>query len=130
MSIAFVSPLAPSLALHVSGDDGHVVRARVQGRLAHRFNAPYDEPLATTVGYDAYQRLVLLDLSAVTGMESSGVNWLLELRKRMASVGGRLVLHSLSPAVRNVVRVLRLQAILEIAATEGDARQLLRGEAA
>ena len=119
-----------SLALHVAHDNGQVVRARVNGSLGHRFHAPQDEPLAITVGDDAYQRHVILDLSAVTRMETSGINWLLTVRKRMAEVGGRLVLHSLSPAVRNVVRVLKLQSVLEIAANERDAQQRLLGEAA
>jgi anti-anti-sigma factor len=130
MSLLLASPLQNPLAFHVATDDGQVVRARVNGRLAHRFQAPYDEPLATTVGFDAYQRHVLLDLSAVTLMETSGINWLLTLRKRMLAVGGRLVLHSLSPAVRNVVRVLKLQSVLEIAGSENDAQQLITGEAA
>lgn len=130
MSLALASPPQHSLALHVAHDSGQVVRARVDGRMAHRFNAPHDEPLAISVGFDAYQRRVMLDLSGVTGMETSGINWLLTIRKRMASVGGRLVLHSLSPAVRNVVRVLKLQSILEIVADENDAQQLLTGERA
>jgi anti-anti-sigma factor len=130
MSLLFASAPHASLALHVAADSGQIVRARVKGRLAHRFQAPFDEPLATTVGFDAYQRRVMLDLSAVTRMETSGISWLLTLRKRMQSVGGRLVLHSLSPAVRNVVRVLKLQSVLEIAANEKDAQQLITGESA
>ena len=130
MSLPLTSPPQISLALHVAHDNGQVVRARVHGSLGHRFHAPHDEPLAITVGFAAYQRQVMLDLSAVTRMETSGINWLLTVRKRMAAVGGRLVLHSLSPAVRNVVRVLKLQSVLEIAANEQHAQQLLVGDAA
>jgi anti-anti-sigma factor len=64
---------------------------------------------------------VLLNLSAVTGMDTSGVNWLLTLQKRMDAAGGRLVLHSLSPAARNVVRVLNLHCALRVAVDESDA---------
>jgi anti-anti-sigma factor len=129
MSLLLAAPPQNTLALHVAHDSGQIVRARIDGRLAHRFHAPYDEPLATTVGFDAYQRQVILDLSAVTGMETSGINWLLTVRKRMQAVGGRLVLHSLSPAVRNVIRVLKLHTVLEIAANENDAQQKLGSNA-
>jgi anti-anti-sigma factor len=81
----------------------------------------HDEPLSMAIGSEAYQRRVLLNLSAVTGMDTSGVNWLLTLQKRMDAVGGRLVLHSLSPAARSVVRVLNLHGALRVALDETDA---------
>lgn len=85
----------------------------------------YDEPLACTIGADAYQRRVLLNLSAVTGMDTSGVNWLLTVQKRIDAAGGRLVLHSLSQAARNMVRVLNLHGTLRVAINETDAIQSL-----
>jgi anti-anti-sigma factor len=156
MTPLFEPACRPPLEFHVVADDGQIVHARVDGRLAHRFrpvlnhssggcqikaewernrsgplvnDAPHaiaqdgDEPLAAAIGCDAYQRRVLLNLSAVTGMDTSGVNWLLTLQKRMDAVGGRLVLHSLSPAVRSVVRVLKLNGALKVAVDEFDAEQ-------
>lgn len=156
MTLLLDPPCSSSLAFSVLADDGQIVRARIDGRLAHRFaNATlaaqpaagrepeasagqdefaadenelsleatgHDEPLASAIGSsDAYQRRVLLNLSAVTGMDTSGVNWLLTLQKRMDAVGGRLVLHSLSPAARSVVRVLNLHGALRVAVDETDA---------
>ncbi len=159
MALLLDSPHQTSLAFQVVNDDGQIVHARVDGRLAHRFPipsihsqwmacrlqrepatigsapepnndpnsaaalSPYDEPLAVAIGSEAYQRRVLLNLSAVTGMDTSGVNWLLTLQKRMDAAGGRLVLHSLSPAARNVVRVLKLHRALQVAVDETDAVQ-------
>lgn len=160
MTLLFDTPCSTSLAFSVVADDGQIVRARIDGQLAHRFaNAtttaqpaacreqeafkhesltdeqhsteeqsdktmevgPHDEPLSMAIGSEAYQRRVLLNLSAVTRMDTSGVNWLLTLQKRMDAVGGRLVLHSLSPAARSVVRVLNLHGALRVAADETDA---------
>jgi hypothetical protein len=157
MTRMFASPSPPTLTFQVVADDGQIVRARIDGQLAHRFqpaatnslvpsrrtthattsewqtaapsaesdpepNQPHhDEPLAAAIGEHAYGRRVLLNLSSVTGMETSGINWLLTLQKRMDADGGRLVLHSLSPAARSVVRVLKLDCALKVAADESDA---------
>ena len=160
MTLLFDTPRSTSLAFSVVADDGQIVRARIDGRLAHRFanvaataqpaacreqeafkpeaitdehhvtDEPtdkmmeaerHDEPLSMAIGSEAYQRRVLLNLSAVTGMDTSGVNWLLTLQKRMDAVGGRLILHSLSPAARSVVRVLNLHGALRVALDETDA---------
>jgi anti-anti-sigma factor len=160
MTLLFDTPCSKSLAFSVVADDGQIVRARIDGRLAHRFaNADataqpaacmkqeactqeavtdvrhltdeeddlttdaerQDEPLSMAIGSEAYRRRVLLNLSAVTGMDTSGVNWLLTLQRRMNAVGGRLILHSLSPAVRTVVRVLNLHGALRVALDETDA---------
>ena len=155
MTVTMDSTVSSSLAFQVVTDDGRIVRARIDGRLAHRFsedavavplrdeqsanqdtstafvdgttlanfNHSPDEPLADAIGFDAYQRRVLLNLSTVTGLDTSGINWLLTVQKRFDSAGGRLVLHSLSPAARTAFRALNLHCALRVAVDEVDAAQ-------
>ena len=73
------------------------------------------DPLATVLQAEEFGHTLLLDLSNVLAMDSSGINYLLKLQKRVQLAGGTLILHSLSPIVRNVVRVLNLQTVFRVA---------------
>jgi len=72
---------------------------------------------------------MVVDLSEVASLDSSGVNWLLVSQKRSSEHGGKLVLHSLSPIANNVLKVLNLHAVFQIAGSEAEAIQKLGGEA-
>lgn len=130
MTLMLEAPTRTSLNLRVTHEDGLLVHARVDGPLSHRFHAPYDEPLAVAVGFGAYERQVLLNLSGVSSVDTHGVNWLLTLQQRMSSVGGRLILHSLSPAARGVIRVLQLHTVLNVVVDESTAKRLAEANAA
>ena len=73
------------------------------------------DPLADMLKTEGLGHALLLDLSDVLAMDSSGINYLLKLQKRVQLAGGTLNLHSLSPIVRNVVRVLNLQTVFRVA---------------
>jgi anti-anti-sigma factor len=60
-------------------------------------------------------------MQGVGAIDSSGVNWLLQRRSRFRQEGGRLVLHSLPPTIENVLKMLRMQRVLEIAEDEASA---------
>ncbi|MFF8288839.1 STAS domain-containing protein [Streptomyces sp. NPDC016309] len=53
---------------------------------------------------------VVVDLSAVTFLDCSGLRVLLWARRRSNAVGAELRLHAPSPAVRKILRVTRLEA--------------------
>lgn len=127
MSTLMCSPRSATIALEVLSEDGALIRTRIEGRMAHRFQSASDEPLVGALGFDAYSRQVLIDLSHVSTLDSSGVSWLLSTNKRMSRDGGKLVLHSLPPVVRNLVRVLKLHTVLTIAEDERAAAALLAG---
>jgi anti-anti-sigma factor len=54
------------------------------------------------------ERLVVIDLRAVTFMDSSGLRLLVTLRNTVTDRGARLLLGDVSPAVRRVVDVAGL----------------------
>lgn len=121
-------PSGATMELTVLSDNGELVRCRIEGRMAYRIDTADDEPLAAAIGFGAYGRNVLLGLSDVSALDTSGVSWLIATHKRLDQGGGRLVLHSLSHVARNVVRVLSLGTVLTIVETEQDAENLVAGD--
>jgi len=74
-------------------------------------------------------RPLLLDLGAADFIDSSGLSWLLMWHKRYACAGTKLVLHSISPMVFDVLRMMRLDSVFNVAADENAARAMLEGAA-
>ena len=118
------------MKLSIDSQENGVTRVRVAGRISQRDVATDQEPLQTLLGQDVFEQQVLLDMSDVEAVDSSGVNWLLICQKKMRASGGRIVLHSLSPIAKNVIRVLNLQTVFALAADISEAETLLDGESA
>ncbi len=116
------------MKLTVQSENGDPVLLRVEGRVSQR-DVEADDPFVESLGENAYSRRLVLDLSEVASLDSSGVNWLLVSQKRMHAQGGKLVLHSLSPIVNNVLKVLNLHAVFQIAESEAAAIQKVGGNA-
>ena len=92
---------------------------------------PEGDPLVAAVGDgvdNVYTRVVLLNCQGTKFIDSSGLSWLLICQKRFKESGGRLILHSVPPLVRQPIDLLRLDKVFAIAATDADAVALARGE--
>lgn len=55
------------------------------------------------------QGVVVVDLSEVTFLDSTGLNMLVNARKRLHALGGQLALRDPHPAVRIVLAIARLE---------------------
>ena len=118
------------MKLSIQSQDNGVVKLRVEGRVSQRDVASDTEPFVRLLGDDAFHQTLLLDMSEVAALDSSGVNWLLVCQKKVRERGGRLILHSLSPIAKNVIKVLNLQTIFTMAEDLGEAISLVEGESA
>ena len=107
--------------LSVDTQNGDTTRISASGRIRQPPQFPEEDPLVDLLGDDVYGRRVLFDLQAVESIDSSGVGWLLTCHRRFRTAGGGIVLHSLSPFVRDVLRVLNMQLVFSIAADESAA---------
>lgn len=103
------------MKMTVAASEGELVRVALSGPVTQRELAPTAEPLLDLLGPSAYGKRVMIDLNDVSYLDSSGVGWLLACHKRMRQAGGKLVLHSYSPIVSNVFRVLKLERVLDLA---------------
>ena len=102
--------------------DQDTVAVALKGRITHATLDIGNDPLAAH-NPDVYKRRVLFDLSGVDYVDSSGVSWLLTCHKRSREAGGKLILHSITPLVLQVIRVLKLDQVFCIADSARAARE-------
>ncbi|QDU25427.1 Putative anti-sigma factor antagonist [Anatilimnocola aggregata] len=117
------------MQLLVAEDNGHLAHLRIEGDLTQRQLSPVGDLLSDLLGAEAYQRQVLLDLSRTPFLDSSGVGWLILMHKRFRERGGKLIVHSISPAVANTLKLLKMEKLLHLAGTRRDAEEVVRGVA-
>jgi len=134
MAIQFLAPrksLVPrkcGMKLTVQSENGDPILLRIEGRVSQR-DVEVHDPIVECLGENVYSRQLVVDLSEVASLDSSGVNWLLVAQKRMHEHGGKLVLHSLSPIANNVLKVLNLHTVFQVAGSEAAAIRMLEGDA-
>ncbi|MEX0818431.1 MAG: STAS domain-containing protein [Pirellulaceae bacterium] len=112
----------------IQSTNGDPVLLRVEGRVSQR-DVESNDPFVDNLGEDVFSRQLVVDLSEVASLDSSGVNWLLVAQKQAHEQGGQLVLHSLSPIANNVLKVLNLHTVFKVAENEADALRMLGGDA-
>ncbi|WP_066557222.1 STAS domain-containing protein [Croceicoccus bisphenolivorans] len=74
----------------------------------------------------AGERRVLLDLSAVQFMDSTGLGVLVSLLKRMGG-DGKIAVVGAGPAVLKLLQLTRLDTLFTICGSEDEARDALQG---
>lgn len=64
---------------------------------------------------------IIVNFSKVTYVDSSGLATLVEILKNMKSYGGRLKLTNLSPKIKSLFEITKLERLFEILVDEKDA---------
>lgn len=115
------------MELSVVSDDGDVLRLAIAGRITQSDVTPFSDRLGNLLGSAGYARRVTLGLAETDFIDSSGINWLLVRHKRFREAGGRLVVHSVSPAVLQVLEMLRMGQVFHLAEDGPAALAMARG---
>ena len=115
------------MKLSLVSDDGVVARLKAAGDVTQPNVSVLDKPFSGLVGENPYARTVLIDLGEADLIDTSGIGWLVGSNKRCKDAGGRLILHSISPMVLRVLKMLRLNLVFEIADNEQEAIALAQG---
>ena len=110
-----------AMEITVQGESDGIVRISVAGGVTQKQLSQQDEILKKAVGDDVYSKKVVVSLQGNDFIDSSGINWLLVCHKRFIENQGRMVLHSIPQLVDSVLKILRMEAVFEIAANEQDA---------
>jgi len=105
-----------------------VIHICVAGVCRDSFAGQEKNPLAPLPMEDIYQHRLLVNLSDVSMLNSSGVGWLLVCHKRCREAGGRWILHSVTPTAMKVLKLMRLHEVLDIAEDEQRALTLAKGK--
>jgi len=110
------------MQLSIVSDNGGVTRVQATGQITTQDTlAGKLEPMSQLLGEAVYSRRVALNLAEATFIDSSGLGWLLLCNKRFREAAGKLVLHSVPPAILDVIKVMRLDEVLKIAEDEAAA---------
>lgn len=102
------------------------IRVAVEGEISGDGYVPEREPLRELLGPGVFSRRVLMSLEPATSLSSTGIGWLLICHKHFVQAHGRLVLHSVPPAVAEVLELISLHLVLHIAPDEAAAERLAR----
>jgi anti-anti-sigma factor len=114
------------LHMTLRADDGEVVCLQCEGDLHWNPVLEDRDLLADFLGPECYCRKVVVNLERTRSIDSSGIGWLIACQKRFAANGGCWILHSLPPWVKQMLGLLRLDSILQLAEDETTACRLAR----
>lgn len=98
---------------------GDVVVLSVDGEI--NFNSSPDFRKAFLKVLDSKAQKVVINLSNVAYVDSSGLATLVEALQKIKGVGGRLKLTNLSAKVKSLFEITKLEKLFEIFSTEDEA---------
>lgn len=113
------------MQVSIVSDDGAVVRVKVKGHVTQTELTSSTDPLKALLNSD-YSRRVLLELSEAHFLDSSGVGWLLSSHQHFRTGGGVMAIHSVHANARKVLKVLKMELVLNIFDNETSALEFVR----
>ncbi|HEV3338812.1 MAG TPA: STAS domain-containing protein [Pirellulales bacterium] len=114
----------PGNQLSLLGEDLQAVRLELSGAVSHDQRAT--DSFQELGGPKIYSRKVMVDLSKCHYVNSGGVAWLLIHHRRFQEAGGKLVLHSASPVVRQIFSLMKMELVLNFCHDLPEAERLLK----
>jgi anti-sigma B factor antagonist len=109
-----------TLQIRPSGDRGARV-VTLHGEVDLRSSPRLRDDLIDII--DERPQRLIIDLTHVSYMDSSGVGTLVEIKRRLEQNGGKLALAGLQPRVRSVFEITRLDRFFTLAADVNEARK-------
>jgi anti-anti-sigma factor len=101
-----------------------VCQIRAEGEICSVLEPRDLREIESLLGPLGYRRRVLFDLQQSPHIDTSGVSWLVHFHKTSESAGGILILYSVPPGVRDVLKLLGLQHYFHLAPDERAARAM------
>jgi anti-anti-sigma factor len=105
---------------------GEIVRLSAKGHFVQSL-LPSTDPVDEVLSAAGYDGKVLLSLAEVRLFDSMGLGWLLKCNKRFREAGGTLVIHSIPPVARDMMRVMGLSQVLKLSEDEESALLEIQG---
>jgi anti-anti-sigma factor len=103
--------------------DADAIRIACEGQITQKELEPGRDLMGELLPGGDYGRKVLFNLEKTTYVDSSGIGWLVVCQKRFVQAKGQLVLYNVPPMVMQVLEMLRMHLIMNIASNETAARQ-------
>jgi len=120
-------PASLKLSL-ISIDKDGIIRVAVDGPITHESVIVERNPLAALLGETWSSNRVLLSLEKTHFIDSAAIGWLISTQKEFKNKGGKFIVHSIRPPVRQVLDLLKVGKVLTIAENEDAARVFAKGQ--
>jgi len=115
------------MQLTLLSSEHDILRIVCEGNISQRDIDPAQDPLEKLLGPDVFTRKILLSLERTHYIDSSGISWLMGRNKQFKQQGGALVLYAIPPMVKQVMQLLRMSLVLNLAEDESSALALIQG---
>ncbi len=102
-------------------DEGQVTILDLSGKLAGDAGETLADRVDGLIG--AGRNRLILNLAAVSHIDSAGLSWLLSMRSAVVGAGGQLKLLSLAERVQDLIVTTKLEMVFESFGSEADAMQ-------
>jgi anti-anti-sigma factor len=116
-----------SMELKLVWNEGDIIRVETVGKVSRDGWAPAQNPFVDLFGPTIFSRKVLLNLQSSHYLDSTGVEWLLSNHKRFNAAGGKLVIHSFNPVMSQILKMMRMDLVLNLAKDENAALEMVNG---
>ena len=107
-----------------STSDSGILTLTLSGRLDADTAAAFGDTLGGCI--DRGDRKIIFDLGALEYVSSVGLRALIVGQKRLASLGGRIVLCAVRPQILKLLEIAGFTSIFPVAVTRDEAAGLLR----
>jgi anti-anti-sigma factor len=109
----------------VSIEKAGFVHLSADGEITSRdFDEPGKNPLADVLGPTWPTFNILLSLEKAGFLDSSALGWLITSQRTCKEQGGKFVLHSANPRVREVFDLLKMRSVLNLKDNEAAGREV------
>jgi anti-anti-sigma factor len=115
------------MKLTVLSSDSGITRVQSEGEITLLDVQTGANPLERLLGAGCFAGKVLLSLQQCEFIDSAGVGWLVMCHKHFRDAGGRFVVHSLTPMVNHVFRLLQVASVIHVADDEAGGLRLAAG---
>ena len=114
----------------VSIEKDGLIRVASEGNITSAdFQADGPNPLQALLGLTWSSNKVLLDLTKTNYIDSTAIGWLISCHKEFKANGGRFIVYSIQPQVRQVLDLLKIGKVVPLVESEAEARALAIGAA-
>jgi anti-anti-sigma factor len=104
-------------------DKDGIIRVAVEGPITYEAVIAEKNPLAGLLGETWSSNRVLLNLERTHFIDSAAIGWLIATHKEFKASGGKFIVHSVRPPVRQVLDLLKVGKIVTLADSEDAARK-------
>jgi len=93
--------------------EGNTLVVMIEGEIDHHTASKVRERIDSKFLMEPVKNMIL-DLSGVTFMDSAGIGLIIGRKSRVSLVGGRLSLRNPNPDIRKLLRVSRMEELIEL----------------